>query len=127
MAKCEEGYLCEVCGRDVENLRDSGLYLQFILGWIDPETLHTHREVHIDCLPALAQFIDDADYPRPTTEQTQPIATEFDRNRLDPQFVQTRVDQVTRAYRRLRELDNMSERPAVIEYPLPEAAQRWRA
>lgn len=121
MAKCEEGYLCEVCGRDVENLRDSGLYLQFILGWIDPETLHTRREVHIACLPALAQFIDDSGYPRPQT-----IPTEFDRESLDPQFVLERSQQVTRAYHRLRELDNMSERPAVIEYLLPEVADRWR-
>ena len=121
MAKCEEGYLCEVCGRDVENLRDSGLYLQFILGWIDPETLHTRREVHIDCLPALAQFIDDDNYQRPTE-----VPLEFDRQQLDIAFAQARSEQVTRAYRRLRELDSLSERPAVIEYLLPEVAQRWR-
>ncbi len=121
MAKCEEGYLCEVCGRDVENLRDSGLYLQFILGWIDPETLHTRREVHIDCLPALAQFIDDAGYRQPAQ-----VAPEFDRQYLDASFVQARTEQVSRAYRRLRELDGMGERPPVIEYLLPEVADRWR-
>lgn len=121
MAKCEEGYLCEVCGHDVENLRDSGLYLQFILGWIDPETLHTRREIHIDCLPALAQFIDDTNYPRPLE-----VPPEFHREHLDAQFVRQRTEQVSRAYQRLRELDQMSQRPAVIEYLLPEVAGRWR-
>lgn len=121
MAKCEEGYLCEVCGKDVENLRDSGLYLQFILGWIDPETLHTRREIHIDCLPALAQFIDDPAYSSPPS-----VPSDFDRHNLDAQFVRERTEQVSRAYRRLRELDSMAQRPAVIEYLLPEVAQRWR-
>ncbi len=41
MAKCDEGYLCEVCGEDVANISDSALYLQYVIGWIDPETLHT--------------------------------------------------------------------------------------
>lgn len=121
MAKCEEGYLCEVCGKDVENLRDSGLYLQFILGWIDPETLHTRREIHIHCLPSLAQFIDHAQFP-----QSDAVSPEFDRQSLDKQFVLQRTEQVTRAYRRLRELDSMPQRPAVIEYLLPEVAERWR-
>ncbi len=121
MAKCEEGYLCEVCGKDVENLRDSGLYLQFILGWIDPETLHTRREIHIACLPGLAQFIDEPNFERPTE-----VPLEFARDQLDPQFARERADQVTRAFRRLLELDQMSERPAVIEYLLPEVADRWR-
>ena len=39
MAKCDEGYLCEVCGLEVEGLTDSALYLQFVIGWIHPETL----------------------------------------------------------------------------------------
>ena len=32
MAKCDEGYRCEVCGRDVEAVTDSDLYLRFVLG-----------------------------------------------------------------------------------------------
>ncbi len=121
MAKCEEGYLCEVCGGDVENLRDSGLYLQFILGWIDPETLHTRRECHIQCLPALAQFIDDDRF-----EFNQPVTGEFSREALDAAFVRERVESVSRAYRRLCELDAMRDRPPVIEYLLPEFAEKWR-
>ena len=57
MAKCEEGYLCDVCGQDVEAITDSDLYLRYVIGMIDPESLHTTRERHIHCNPALAQFI----------------------------------------------------------------------
>jgi hypothetical protein len=57
MAKCEEGYLCSVCGGDVEEITDSDLYLRFVIGLLDPETLHTTRERHIRCNPVLAQFI----------------------------------------------------------------------
>ena len=39
MAKCEEGYLCDVCGKDVEQLTDSDLYLRYVIGMLDPETL----------------------------------------------------------------------------------------
>jgi hypothetical protein len=121
MAKCEEGYLCEVCGGDVERLRDSALYLQFVLGWLDPETLHTRRECHLRCMPALAQFIDDPDFAPPVI-----VEGEFGRLALDPQFAAERAALVSRGFRRLCEIDAMRQRPAVIEYILPEAAARWR-
>ena len=121
MAKCEEGYLCEVCGGDVERLRDSALYLQFIIGWLDPETLHTRRECHLRCLPALAQFIDDPRFDPPVV-----VEGEFGRNQLDAQFASERAGLVTRGYQRLLEIDAMRQRPAVIEYILPEVAGRWR-
>ena len=57
MAKCDEGYLCEVCGQDVAELTDSDLYLRYVIGLLDPETLHTTRERHIRCNPVLAQYI----------------------------------------------------------------------
>ncbi len=41
MARCDQGYLCRVCGEEVEDLIDSDLYLRYIMGWVDPETLHT--------------------------------------------------------------------------------------
>ena len=41
MAKCDEGYLCDVCGQDVAELTDSDLYLRYIVGLLDPEVLHT--------------------------------------------------------------------------------------
>ena len=32
MARCDQGYLCEVCGGDVEAITDSDLYLRYVLG-----------------------------------------------------------------------------------------------
>ena len=44
MAKCDEGYLCCVCGADVEKITDSDLYLRFVIGLLDPELLHAQPE-----------------------------------------------------------------------------------
>ena len=57
MARCEQGYLCEVCGQDVAEMTDSDLYLRYVLGEVDPETLHVQPERHLLCNPTLAQFI----------------------------------------------------------------------
>ncbi len=121
MAKCDEGYLCEVCGEEVEGLTNSALYLQYVIGWIDPETLHTRRECHLRCLPSLAQYIED--------ERFQPavqIDDMFDRRQLDTEFVRQQVELVTRGYRRLWELQTKRRGLTVADYPLPEAQQRWR-
>jgi hypothetical protein len=114
MAKCEEGYLCEVCGGDVEEIVDSDLYLRYVIGELDPEVLHTSRERHIRCNPTLAQFIVDADFAPPAT-----VDGPFDKRQLDPAFVREREALVTRGYRRLREL--AGSETAIIDYPLPEA------
>src|SRR5207244_1816464 len=58
--KCDEGYVCEVCGRDVEAIVDSDLYLRYVLGEVPLERLHLQRERHVRCNPSLAQFIVDA-------------------------------------------------------------------
>ncbi len=115
MAKCEEGYLCEVCGRDVENITDSDLYLRYVIGLVDPEVLHTSRERHIRCNPSLAQFIVADDF--------EPVAVEgpFDKRQLDPAYVRQRETLVTRGWRRLKELVNV---PKIIDYPLPEVRAR---
>ena len=112
MAKCEEGYLCEVCGGDVENLTESDLYLRYVVGMVDPEVLHTARERHIRCNPALAQFIVDDDF--------DPMFAEgpFDKRQLDPAYVKEREILTTRGYRRLKELLHLDL--PVIDYPLPE-------
>ena len=112
MAKCEEGYLCDVSGGDVENLWESDLYLRFVIGMLDPETLHTTRERHICCNPVLAQFIVDADFP--------PVAVDgdFDKRRLDPAYVRERESLVSRGYRRLKEVAHLDL--PIIDYPLPE-------
>lgn len=116
MAKCEEGYLCEICGKDVENLSDSDLYLRYVIGMIDPEVLHTQRERHILCNPILAQFIVDDSFP--------PVVVEgnFDKRRLDAVYVRERETLVTRGYRRLRELASLDL--PIIDYPLPEVRER---
>ncbi len=112
MAKCEEGYLCDVCAGDVEELTDSDLYLRYVIGQLDPETLHTTHERHIRCNPVLAQFIVDDDFP--------PLSVEgaFDKRLLDPDYVRQRESLVTRGYRRLKELKHLDL--PIIDYPLPE-------
>jgi hypothetical protein len=117
MARCEEGYLCDVCGGDVENITDSDLYLRFVTGMLDPETLHTTRERHIRCNPALAQFIVDEEFSPVTVEG------DFDKRRLDPKFVAVREDLITRGWRRLRELQGQGL--SLLEYPLPEVREKW--
>jgi len=118
MAKCEEGYLCAVCGQDVEELTDSDLYLRFVLGEVDPETLHTRKEIHVRCNPALAQFIVDDGF--------SPVVVEgdFDKRLMDALFVAQKQELVTRGWCRLQEV-HRSGLP-IIDYPLPEFRDKWR-
>jgi len=120
MARCEEGYLCRVCGREVEHLWESELYLRYVLGWVRPEQLHQEPECHLRCNPALAQFVVDVEFP--------PVEAEgaFDKRRLDPRFVREREQLVTRAWRRLRELATAGAQVPLTEYPLPEVQARWK-
>lgn len=111
MAKCEQGYLCSVCGRDVEDIIDSDLYLRFILGQVDAETLHTTPERHIRCNPVLAQFIVDDAFAPPML-----IEGDFDKRHLDAAYVTQQEALVTRAWRRLKEVAK-SDLP-ITEYPL---------
>lgn len=119
MARCEQGYLCEVCGRDVEDITESDLYLRFVLGEVDPETLHVQPERHLRCNPTLAQFI--------VAEGFDPIAVEgpFGKAELDPAFVAEEEARVTRGYLRLKELNGVEDLP-LTDYPLPGALDRWR-
>ena len=118
MAKCEEGYLCDVCGGDVEAITDSDLYLRYVIGLVDPEVLHTSRERHIRCNPSLAQFIIADDF--------EPVSVEgaFDKRQLDPAYVRQRESLVTRGWRRLKELGSI---PKIIDYPLPEVRAKLAA
>jgi hypothetical protein len=120
MAKCDEGYLCEICNQPVEKISESALYLQYVIGWVDPETLHTRRECHLRCQPSLAQFIEHKDF--------EPIELEgdFDRRLMAIEFVQARVELVTRGFQRLRELQSARKGLSLAEYPLPEAREKWR-
>jgi hypothetical protein len=119
MAKCEEGYLCDVCGQDVAELADSDLYLRYVVGLLDPEVLHTTAERHIRCNPALAQYIVDVNFA--------PVVVEgaFDKRQLDATFVRERERLVTRGWRRLKEVG--SSGVPIIEYPLPEVLARIKS
>ena len=112
MAKCDEGYLCDVCGQDVAELTDSDLYLRYVIGLLDPEVLHTTKERHIRCNPSLAQYIIADDFA--------PVAVEgpFDKRELDPAFVRNQETLVTRGWHRLKEVTALGL--PIIEYPLPE-------
>jgi hypothetical protein len=112
MARCERGYLCSVCGREVEEITDSQLYLRYVLGEVDGDFLNRLPETHIRCDPVLAQFI--------VTSSFEPAVAEgaFAKNLLDPQFVRAEEARVTRGYLRLLEVAQ-SHLP-LWEYPLPE-------
>src|SRR6266511_1474566 len=117
MAKCEQGYLCEVCGADVAGLPDSDLYLRYVLGEVRPERLHLLRERHVRCNPALAQFIVDPAF--------EPLRCDgpFAKEHLDPAYVAEQEARVTRGWRWLQELPRLGL--TIDEYPLPEVLEAW--
>lgn len=111
MAACERGYLCAVCGGDVGEIHESGLYLLYVLGDVPAERLDRFPERHIRCDPALAQFIvDDSFTPAVVAEGA------FAKTALDPGFVADEERRVTRGYLRLRELS--AHRGSIWDYPL---------
>lgn len=117
MARCERGYLCDVCGDEVAEIPDSDLYLSYIVGLVESKSLLARPERHIRCNPVQAQFIVDEKFPPVTVEGP------FDKRSLDPQYVAAQEDLLTRGWRRLQEVASLGI--AISEYPLPEVrAQR---
>lgn len=118
MAVCEKGYLCEVCGEDVPDITVSDLYLRFVLGEVDPETLHSSPERHMRCNPTLAQFIVADDF--------EPVLGEgpFCKTALDGAFVAQEEARVTRGYLRLKAVFG-TDIP-ITEYPLPGVMEKWK-
>ena len=118
MAKCERGYLCEVCGEDVGEITESDLYLRYVLGEVPAEELHLRRERHVRCNPELAQYVVD--------ENFEPVRCEgfFAKEGLDPAYVAEQEALVTRAWRRLQEVPRLGV--TILEYPLPEVQERMR-
>ena len=112
MAKCDEGYLCEVCGEDVAEFTDSDLYLRYIVGMLDPEVLHTTLERHIRCNPTLAQYVVADDF------EAVVVDGPFDKRMLDAQFVRQQERLLTRGWQRLKEVAGQELK--IIDYPLPE-------
>jgi hypothetical protein len=111
MAHCERGYLCSVCGREVEEITESKLYLQYVLGEVDPDLLHRLPEAHIRCDPVLAQFIVTSEFEAPVVHGI------FSKAHLDPEFVRGEESRVTRGYLRLVEIAGAGL--PIWDYPLP--------
>lgn len=120
MAKCDEGYLCDVCGKDVTSIVESDMYLRFVIGRLDPEVLHTAAERHLRCNPVLSQFVDD--------KRFDPVLVEgqFSKSELDPDYVAEQTELVTRGYCRLHEIASWPGDRDVTAYPLPEVIERYR-
>jgi hypothetical protein len=110
MARCEQGYLCQVCGLEVAEITESDLYLRYVLGEVPPEQLHLLPELHIRCNPSTAQYIVDAAFP--------PVVCDgpFTKTVLDAAYVAAEEDRVTRGWRRLQELPSLGI--PIIDYPL---------
>jgi hypothetical protein len=117
MARCEQGYLCDMCGLEVEQITDSDLYLRYVLGEVAPDQLLRTPERHIRCNPVTAQFIAD---PRFSPVR---CGGPFDRDNLDAAFVAEQEERVTRAWQRLQELPTLGL--TIAEYPLPEVRAAW--
>ncbi len=111
MARCEQGYLCRVCGLEVAEVTESELYLRYVLGEVPPEQLHLLPELHIRCNPSLAQYIVDPAFP--PTDCEGPFAKAV----LDAAYVAEEESRVTRGWRRLQELPSLGI--PIIDYPLP--------
>lgn len=118
MARCERGYLCDVCGQEVAEMVDSDLYLRYVLGELPPEHLHVLPERHIRCNPAQAQFIVDPRF--------EPVncAGPFAKENLDPDFVAKQEARITRGWQRLQGIPKLGL--TIVEYPLPEVIEAWQ-
>jgi hypothetical protein len=110
MARCEQGYRCDVCGQDVEEIVDSDLYLRYVLAEVPADQLLNSPERHIRCNPTTAQFIVDARF--------EPVRCggPFGKDNLDAAFVRDEETRVTRAWRRLQDLPGLGV--PIEDYPL---------
>jgi hypothetical protein len=110
MAKCDEGYRCEVCGRDVEAVTDSDLYLRYILAEVPLEQLHRSPERHVRCNPALAQYIADPGFEAVVCDGP------FAKAQFDAAFVADEERRVTQGWKRLQAIPTLGL--TIAEYPL---------
>jgi len=115
MAECERGYLCDVCGDEVEEIVDSDLYLRYVIGEIDSRELLSAPERHIRCNPVQAQFIADSKFT--------PIEVEgpFGKRELDAEYVRERENLVTRGWRRLQSVQTLGI--PISQYPLSQMSK----
>lgn len=115
---CDTGYMCDVCGKDVEAIIDSDLYLRYIMGEVSPLELPKQRERHIRCNPTVAQYIVDPGFEPALCEGM------FAKANLDADYVHQQDALVTRAWQRLQEIPTAGV--AIPFYPLPEVLDKWR-
>ncbi len=110
MAKCDQGYLCEVCGEEVPNITVSDLYLRYVIGEIGSQALMSSPERHLRCNPTLAQFIVD--------DAFEPVTVDgpFAKEHLASEDVEQREHLVTRGWRRLQEVRRLGL--PISDYPL---------
>jgi hypothetical protein len=118
MARCERGYLCDVCGREVGEIAESELYLRYVLGEVPLSALHQMPERHLRCNPAMAQFVVDPSF--------EPVVCTgpFAKAEMDAEFVAEQECRVTAAWRRLQELPQLGL--PLSEYPLPDVSRSGR-
>jgi hypothetical protein len=110
MARCDQGYLCEVCGDEVEDITQSDLYLRYVIGELEARALLTAPERHIACHPFVAQFILDERFPAQTCEGP------FHKGSLDDEERKRLEDLYTRGWQRLQEVRELGV--PISEYPL---------
>ncbi len=114
MAKCDQGYLCEVCGEPVKNIIESSLYLRYVLGEVEIHQLFSAPERHLKCDPDLARFIVHEKFESPDITQQE---DEIDIDKKEQMEKQKRV---TAGWIRLREVVQLGI--PITEYPLPESS-----
>jgi len=111
VANCDEGYNCDRCGQYVENVRESELYLRYVLGAVPAGELFREPERHIACAPEFAQYIVDPGFPPVVCEDPA-----LDKRGLPADVREANERLFTRAWRRLQEVADSTI--AVDEYPL---------
>lgn len=110
MAKCDEGYMCSVCGKEVPIITESTLYLRYIIGDLGSDVLMSAPEQHIICDASIAQYIVD--------ENFEPIVCDgpADKREFPADHVSEREELVTRGWLRLLEVKHLGI--PISEYPL---------
>jgi hypothetical protein len=98
MARCDQGYLCDVCGVAVDAITESELYLKFALGIASAADLATARDRHIACNPLIAQYIIDDRFPPVVCPEP------FNKANLDATIVASQEIKYTAAYRLLHDM-----------------------
>lgn len=114
MARCEQGYLCDVCGEEVESIRESDLYLRYVIGEVSGRLLLSAPERHIRCNPVQAQFIEHPDF------EPVVVAGDFSKEAFPTEDRLRRIELLTRGWLRLQEIAGLPAPVPLPEYPLPE-------